>query len=228
MSKLGRNYFAIIAEGHTPANTGGIIDLSPKYKVAADNLKKALFIAPAVGAAGYLTITIAGVWAVGDQVRITITSNLISGQLWRKSYVHTVVAGGTSVTSIATALKNLIKADISATAPYASATNAAGVITVTQLGDDKRGLKGYVWTDSAAGTIVNVATATVISEGQPSDLIDKGISADDITNASFDTVRIVLVADAAIPFIDSVGGTAREIFWFGDTGEGANLATLIN
>lgn len=228
MSKLGRNYFAIIAEGHTPANTGGIIDLSPKYKVAADNLKKALFVAPAVGVAGYLTITIAGVWAVGDQARITITSNLISGQLWRKSYVHTVVAGGTSVTSIADALAALIAADISATAPYASADNVAGVITVTQLGDDKRGLKGYVWTDSAAGTIANVATATVISEGQPSDLIDKGISADDITNASFDTVRIVLVADAAIPFIDSVGGTAREIFWFGDTGEGANLATLIN
>lgn len=228
MSKLGRNYFAIIAEGHTPANTGGIIDLSPKYKVAADNLKSALFIAPAVGVAGYLTITIAGVWAVGDQARITITSNLISGQLWRKSYVHTVVAGGTSVTAIADALAALIAADISATAPYASADNVAGVITVTQLGDDKRGLKGYVWTDSAAGTIANVATATVISEGQPSDLIDKGISADDITNASFDTVRIVLVADAAIPFIDSVGGTAREIFWFGDTGEGANLATLIN
>jgi len=228
MSKLGRNYFAIIAEGHTPANTGGIIDLSPKYKVAADNLKKALFVAPAVGVAGYLTITIAGVWAVGDQARITITSNLISGQLWRKSYVHTVVAGGTSVTSIADALAALIAADISATAPYASADNVAGVITVTQLGDDKRGLKGYVWTDSAAGTIVNVATATVISEGQPSDLVDKGIDASEIGLASYDTVRIALVADAAIPFIDSVGGTAREIFWFGSPGEGANLAILIN
>jgi hypothetical protein len=228
MTKIGRNYFAIIAEAHTPANTGGIVDLSPKYSAEKAELKSAIFIAPAVGVAGYLTVTIAGTYAVGDLVRVTITSNLIGRQQWRKSYVHTVVAGGTSVTAIATAIAALIAADVAPDSPYASATNVAGVITVTQAGDDKRGLVGYVYTDSALGTIVNVPTVTVYSEGQPSDLVDRGVDASDINLASYDTVRIALQVGAAIPFVDSIGATAREIYWFGTPGEGANLATLIN
>lgn len=228
MTKIGRNYFAIVTAGHTPANTGGIVDLSPKFSAEKSALKKAIFIAPAVGVAGKLTITVAGTYAVGDLVRVTITSNMTSAQQWRKSYVHTVVAGGTSVTAIATAFAALISADISSFSPYASATNVAGVLTVTQSGDDKRGLVGYVYTDSAAGTIANVPTATVYSEGQPSDLVDRGVAASDITLASYDTVRIALEVGAPIPFIDSVGATAKEIYWFGTPGEGAALATLIN
>ena len=228
MTKIGRNYFAIVTAAHVPANTGGIVDLSPQYSAEKAELKSALFIAPAVGVAGYLTITLAGTYAVGDLVRVTITSNMTGSQQWRKSYVHTVVAGATSVTAIAAAFASLISADISTFSPYASAVSALGVLTITQSGDDKRGLVGYVYTDSAAGTIANVATATVYSEGQPSDLVDRGVDAGDITLASYDTVRIALQVGAAIPFIDSVGATAREIYWYGTPGTGNNLATLIN
>jgi hypothetical protein len=228
MSRIGRKYFAIIAEGHTPANTAGIIDLSPEYSFQATELISALFIAPATGVAGKLTITFAGTYAVGDFIRVSITSNLTSAQVWLKSYTHTVLAGAATVTDVAAAFAKLISADVSSTSPYASAANVAGVLTVTQAGDDKRGLVGYVFTDSAAGTVANVPTATVVSEGQPSDLVDRGIDEDKITNATFDTVRIDLRAEAAIPYIDSVGASATEIYWYGDTGEGANLATLIN
>lgn len=226
--KAGRNFFALIAEGHTPALTAGNIDLSPKYVVAKTELTKAIFIAPAVGVAGFQTTTIAGTYAVGDELKLTFTSNLTSRQLWRKAYSYTVPTGGTAVGDIAAAIGALISADISASAPYATVGVVAGVITTTQLGDDKRGLVAYDYTDSVAGTIVSVATVTVISEGQPDDLVDKGISADDINLASYDTVRIALNVEAAIPFIDSVGSSAKEIFWFGTPGEGANLATLVN
>ena len=226
--KTGRNYFAILTEGHTPANTAGVIDLSPSFKVEKAELKSPIFIAPATGVAGYLTNTFAGTYAVGDEVRFTITSNAVSRRLWRKSYTLTVQAGATTVTDIAAAFAALISADVSAESPYASATNTAGVLTVTQKGDDKRGLVGYVYTDSAAGTTVNVPTATVVSEGQPSDLVDRGVDAADINLASYDTVRIAYSAVAPIPFIDSVGATVKEIYWYGTAGEGADLVTLIN
>ena len=90
MSKTGRNYFAIIAEGHTPSNTAGVVDLSPKYSALKTELKSALFIAPASGVPGFLTITFDRSYAVGDLVKVTITSNLTSGQLWSKTYTHKV------------------------------------------------------------------------------------------------------------------------------------------
>lgn len=228
MSRIGRNYYAIIAEGHTPANTAGLVDLSPQHVVQKSELISAIFIAPVTGVAGILTITFAGAYAVGDFIRVTITSNLTSAQVWLKSYTHTVQAGATTVTDVADAFSALISADVSSTSPYASAANVAGVLTVTQFGDDKRGLIGYVFTDSAAGTVVNVPTPTVVSEGQPDDLVDRGIDVDDINNATFDTVRIDLRSEAAIPFIDAIGAVTREIYWYGDTGEGQNLADLIN
>jgi hypothetical protein len=228
MSKIGRSYFALIAEGHTPANTGGLVDLTPSFKVQKSELISALNIAPVTGVAGKLVVTIAGTYAVGDLVRITITSNLTGRQLYRKTFVHTVVSGGTSVTAIATALANKIAAEVGSNSPFASATNAAGVITITQVGDDKVGLVGYVYTDSAAGTIANVPTTTTISEGQPSDLVDRGIDSSEINLAAYDTVRIDLHAENAIPFIDAEGAVAKEIYWFGTPGEGSTLATLIN
>ena len=228
MSKIGRDYFALLnGVSNTPADTAGIVNVTEKFSVQRSELKSAISIAAVVGVAGFLTVTIAGTWAVGDDVRLTITSNLTSRQQWRKSYVHRVLAGATSVTDVATALRKLVEADISATAPYASATNAAGVITITQLDDDKRGLVGYVYTDSAAGTIVNVPTATVISEGYPSDLVDRGIPAGDITAASYTTVRIAFHAEVAIPFIDSVGATSKEIYWYGTPAQAAALVALI-
>jgi hypothetical protein len=224
----GRSYFALIAEGHTPLLAAdGTIDLTPGYVVPETSLKKAIFVAPVVGAAGYLTTTFASTYVSGDFIRLTITSNLTNRQQWRKSYTYSVVSGDT-VTIIAAAFASLISADMGMNSPYASAANVAGVLTVTQKGDDKRGLVGYDYTDSAAGTMVTVATQTVYSEGQPSDLIDKGIDAMAINLASYDTVRIAANPEAPIPFINAVGAVASEIYWFGSPGEGANLATLIN
>lgn len=228
MTKIGRSKFALLNEAtNTPADTGGIINLTEKFLIPRSELKSAISIAAAAGVAGYLTITIAGTYAVGDLVRITITSNLTSRQLWRKSYVHRVQAGATTVTDIAAAFAALISADIAPGSPYASASNVAGVLTVTQYDDDKRGLVGYVYTDSAAGTIANVPTATVISEGQPSDLVDMGIPADEITAASYTTVRIAFQHEVAVPFVDSVGAVAKEIVWYGTPAQAAALVALI-
>ena len=229
MPKIGRNYFAIIAEAHVPATTNGKVDLSPSFIVEKTELKSAINITPVAGTPGFLTITLAGTYAVGDFIRVTITSNLTSRQAWRKSYTHTVLAGAATVTAIAAAIAAQIAADVPEfDSPYSASTSAAGVITVTQKGDDKKGLVGYVHTDSALGTIVNVPTTTVISEGQPSDLVDRGIDVEDINLAAYDTVRIIFHGEAPIPFIDSAGATSKEIYWFGTAGNGAGLATLIN
>ena len=227
--KIGRNYFALIAEAHTPTVTGTEVDVTPSFIVQTNELAGATFIAPAAGTPGFIDFTIGGVYAVGDEVRITITSNLTSRSLYRKSYVHIVQAGGTATAAIAAALGAKIAGDVGQSdTPYSSVTVLGSVITVTQLDDDKQGLKSYEFTDSATGTIVAAPTLTVISEGQPSDLIDRGIDAADINLAQYDTVRIDLHADAAIPFIDSEGATAREIYWYGTPGQGAAFATLIN
>ncbi len=226
--KIGRDYFALIAEGYTPANTGGIIDLTPSYKVEKTELKSALFVAPQVGTAGFLTVTVANTYAVSDLVRLTITSNITSRQLYRKSFVYTVQAGDTNDDIAAYFANSIAKEAGSLNSPFASAVALANVVTITQQDDDKQGLIAYTYTDSAAGTIDSLPTLTVISEGQPSDLVDKGVEASEINIASYDTVRIDLHADVAIPFIDSVGATAKEIYWYGTPGEGAPLETLIN
>jgi len=227
--RIGRDYFALIAEGHVPANTNGEVDLTPSFKVQKTELKYAVLIAPNAGTAGNLVFTLAGTYAVGDKLRLTITSNLTNRQLYRKSFVHEVQAGGTSVTAIATALANAMNKEAgSLNSPIASAVNAAGVITVTQQDDDKQGLKGFNFTDSALGTIALVANLTSISEGQPSDLVDRGIDASEINLAQYDTVRIDLHAEVANPFIDSEGANSKEIYWYGTVGNGAGLVTLIN
>jgi len=226
---LGRDYFTAVAPiGHVPALTAGVIDLTPSLKFKKSELVSALSISPAVGAAGYSEITLAGTYAVGDQIRLTLTSNLESRQFFRKSFVYTVQAGATAVADIASAIAGLIDAVAGIDSPIASATSALGVITVTQNGDDKRGIVVVDWTDSAAGTIAVATTQTVYSEGQPDDLRDKGVAEADIDRATFDTVRIELQAEAQIPFIDSVGATAREIYLYVDATTGAAIATLIN
>lgn len=228
MNKVGRNYFVIVANAYVPTNTGGVIDLSPKYSFLATELRGGILITPNVGVAGFLTITLAGTYAVGDEIRITITSNTNSKQLFTKTYFHTVQAGATTVTAIATALASRIRNSFNTENPIATVTNALGVITITQKGDDKFGLIGYVNTNSASGgTIVLTPTPTVLSEGQPSDLLDRGADPSDVTLAAYDTVRIGLVSEAAIPFIDSVGGTAKEIYWYGAVGNGAGLVALL-
>lgn len=224
----GRERIALIAEGHTPANSGGFIDLTPGFKVPTHTMKSAINIAAAVGVAGKVVYTIAGTYAVGDQIRVTIQSNLTSGQKFRKSYLLEVEAGDTN-NNLATKLAAKIAYDVANTnAPFASATPSTNTVTVTQKGDDKRGITSDEWTDSASGTIAGVVTATTISEGYPSDLVDAGIPADQINLASYDTCRIVFDADCAAPFIDSRGVQVKEIVWFGTAGEGVTLAALIN
>ena len=41
------------------------------------------------------------------------------------------------------------------------------------------------------------------------------------------TLRITLHSEAAIPFIDSQGATAKEIYWYGTPADAAALALLI-
>jgi hypothetical protein len=235
----GRNYFALLNPvANTPivaTGTPAKINVSDNFNPFNSELKAEITLVPAVGASGFLTVTFVGPYAIGDDIRLTITSNLTSRQAWRKSYTHTVQAGLTTVTDIANAFTAMILTDVnnSLNSPYSAVSNIAGVMTVTQFDDDKQGLVSYTFTDSAAGTITSVLTPTVISEGQPSDLLDRGITADEIANygamplGGWTTLRITLHSEAAIPFVDSQGATAKEIYWYGTAGDAAALALLI-
>jgi hypothetical protein len=226
--EVGRDYITLVAPGHTPANTAGKVDLTPSFVVDATTLKGATFIAPNVGSSSTATLTIGGTYVAGDVIKVTITSNDPSRQLWRKTYTYTVQAGLTSTASIASGIQKLIQADgDSLETPY-NATVAASVVTVTAKEDDKHALLFFVSTTSAAGTIVASAVSTTISEGQPSDLLDKGVSSNEITLVSYDTVRILYEPLIAQPFIDTKIPRQTEIFWYGTPGEGSALATLIN
>lgn len=225
-----RNYIAINANDFVPAEAGGIISLSPVYKFPSAWLSEAINKVAATGAAGTSVTTFASTFAAGDQVKLTFTSNAQSSTFYRKTFTLDVQTGATSVTAIAAAFAAMITAEIAngASGIYASATSLAGVLTVTQSGDDKRALLGFAGVTSTAGTATVVNTGTTYSEGQPSDLVDKGIAASSITLATYDTVRIKLKADSASPFIDSDGKVIKEIYWFGENPNGADLVTLVN
>jgi hypothetical protein len=225
---VGRDYFTLVAEGHVPALTDGRVDLTPGFVVDAADLKGALNVVYAAGAVDSIDITIGGTYAVGDEVKITMVSNATSRQLWRKTYTHIVEAGATAVGDIAAALNALIAADGEANeTPYTS-TVALGVITVVAKTDDKRAIQATVYTTSVAGTIAEVLTPGTISEGNPSDLEDKGVSPSDINLATYDTVRIKYEPTVAQPFIDMRGAKQIEIFLYTDAGAGAAIETLIN
>jgi hypothetical protein len=228
MPRIGRDYFSLIAEGHTPSVTNGFLDLTPEFVVEADStvLKDALNIVQVLGSPSSADITIGGVYAAGDEVRVTLTSNATSRQVWRKSYAYVVEAGDTN-NDIAAALNALIYADgLQVETPYNS-TVVGPVITVTAKTDDKQALQGEVYTDSAAGTIVFALTPAVISEGNPSDLIDRGIPAEKINLVAYDTVRITYCPQVAQPFIDTPIGKSVEIYLYLTPLEGAALVTLI-
>ena len=227
MGKIGRNFAVIFTEGHAPANTGGIVDLSPEFKVEKSELKSAILIAPQAGTPASYDVTIAGAYVVGDQITVSVQSNETSNQIWLKSYKHIVQQGATSNNAIAAAIGNKIAADAANDAPY-TVSVAANVITITAINDDKQALTGQVYTNSSAGTVVGVLTPAVISEGQPQDLIDKGVDPSKINLAAYDTVVIDYEADAPIGSIDAVTGNARELRWYGTPGNGAALVTLIN
>ena len=236
----GRNFFAVINESaaYDPTlnepDAEGNFELAPNYVIPSTYLKGAnvVVIAPNAGTAGKVDVTIGGTYAIGDQVKLTIESNATSRQKFVKTYVldiDSVLAAGTN-NDIAEALLQKFKSELNAGLvdyPIASVSRVGAVVTITQKGDDKRGILAYEFTDSASGTIAVATTLTTISEGQPSDLVDKGISADDITLASYDTVKIELNIEVAQPFIDSKGTVVKELYWFGVVGKGANLSTAI-
>lgn len=223
---MARKTIAIVSE-ISPSTAGGLITLAPGFTVPEISLvhATAINIAAAVGSAGDSEITIAGTYLAGEQIKVTFSSNLTTRQKFRKTYTVDVQAGATTVTEIAEALVAKIQREIDAGLidyPFESVSNVAGVVTVTQKGDDKRGLEVFVYTDSASGTIAEVTTQTVYSEGQPSDLADAGIPSDDIVAASYATVLVPYNEQVAQPFIDSKGEVATHLKIFASA---ANYAT---
>jgi len=177
-------------------------------------------IATVTGIAGTAVITLTGTYVAGDQVRVTV-SLPNSTQRLTKSFVHTVVTGGTSVTAIATALAALITASITAGLPgIATAINVAGVLTLTQTSTRQPVIGGatpvnvVAYADSTAGVATVTGTATTVSQGTPADLIAEGVNAGAIGLATYSTVLLKAKIDGAFPFIDSDGKTVKEIKFY--------------
>jgi hypothetical protein len=234
---MARKTIAIVcnaALADAPVNTNGLVTLAPDFVVPEAALANvsSVNIGQVPGGAGSVAITFSGTYAAGDQAKVTISSNLTSRQKFRKTYTVDVVAGATTVTNIAASLVSKIQREIDAGLidyPFASVGNVAGVVTVTQKGDDSHGLEVFVYaTSSNSGAIGSVITQTTISEGQPSDLTDAGIPADKITEANYSTVLVPYNAQVAQPFIDSKGEVATNLkIYAKHAGYAAQLETLI-
>lgn len=226
--KVGRAKIALIAEAHVPANTGGIVDLTPSFKVEKSELKGAVLVVSAAGVPSSLAITIGGgPFLAGDKIVIALQSNQRSTQKWTRTYAHTVQAGATSLNAIAAAINAKIAADGIGDAPYTSSV-AGPVVTVVAKTDDSRALTFTTFTTSSAGTVVGVLTSATISQGQPQDLIDAGIDPALINLAAYATVRIDFEASVPGNIANSIVGNAKEIVWYGTPANGAGLVTLIN
>ncbi len=228
MNPIGRDFFTLVAAGHTPTLTGEYLDLTPSFKAHKDTLKGAVFIAPTAGSQRTVTFVVGGTWVAGDVIRVTLTAPGSSRQTFIKSYAYTVPTGGTATTAIATALDAMIGAnDTDTNKPYTSGVSSS-TVTVTLRSNDTRGLTGNKYVVSTSGTITVGGSTGTNSEGQAQDLLDKGVPADLITLASYDTVRIDYQPIVAQPHVDSYGYNAREIFWYGTPGTGTSLALTIN
>lgn len=221
-----RNYMTVVnnATAITTTTINGVVYVNingTKTQIIKGQVSfPAAATATAAGTAGTAIITLTGTFVAGDQVRLTV-SLPNSGQRLIKSYVHTVVAGGTSVTAIALALAALITADITAGLPsIATAVPVAGVLTLTQ--DTKLGaiiggstpVNVVAYADSTAGVATVTGTATTVSQGTPADLIAEGVDPGEIALASYSTVLLKAKIDGAFPFIDSDGKTVKEIKFY--------------
>lgn len=218
--------------------SGGYITFAPDFKLPTDAVKgsEVIVVTPEVGVAGKLDVTIAGTYDEGDRVKLTIESNLTSRQKFLKSYTVAVtkaLAGNNN--AIAAKLAEKFTSELNAGLidyPIASVSVATNVVTITQVGDDKFGIKGYGYADSASGTIAIAETKTVKSEGYPDDLVDAGIASDNIDLATYDTVRLKLNLEVAQPFINSKGIQVKELIFFcastGAPSEGAEVKTVID
>ena len=231
--EIGRSYIAFNAEAHSPSLTAGMIDITPSFVVPTNSLAgqatSMAVIAAATGVPAQNVITFGGTFVAGDDITVTVVSSATSRQLWRKSYYYTVQPGD-ALNDVATAIGNQIEADgLQSETPYTGAV-AAPAVTIALKSDDTDSLNVTVYTNSAAGTLTPVATAATISEGQPSDLLDKGIPAEDILSATYDTYRFEYRPTVAQPFIDMEGKKSIEIYFFSATGGGgaAALKALID
>jgi hypothetical protein len=237
-----RDSFTLVnnaAAGAWVADAAGNVALTPGFVVPLTELISSVMIDPAVGVAATFDFTLAGTYVAGDEVKLTVVSNETTRQLWRKTYTHIVQVGAVTVTNIADAFVLLMSADALATETPYTASNVAGVISITSKSDDAGSLQGFAYATSTAGTAVAGATSFTASEGQPDDLRDEGVAESDITGASYDTVRILYRPKVAQPFINSAGANEVEIYWFGTPGVnngagdagntgGADLNDLIN
>ncbi len=248
---MARETFAIVT-GAVPTKITGtdIFQLSPDYSINGESLRNvtAINVVANGGTAGSDSIIISGTYEVGDQVKITISSNLTTSQKYRKTYtvdvsksirstVGTAAEQRTATNrAIADAFEAKFASEINAGLidyPIASAVASTvletGKLLITQSGDDKKGLESFVYASSSAGVIASTITQTVISEGQPSDLADAGIPADKITAASYTTTIVTLNIDVAQPFIDSKGTVVKDLKIFcSAAGYTAALQALIN
>jgi hypothetical protein len=214
-----------IKDGITYVNFG-VKDQS-KYQLPQKNfVVNSAVIASTGGSASINEVTFAGTYAIGDQIRLTLTIK-DSAQTLVKNYVHTVTA--IAVGSIAGAFEALIDASILNGLPgVASASAAAGVLTITSSSLVSNNFQVTAYTASAAGTVSpsfsgGSAQAVTQAEGVPAVLKEAGVPAADITLATYDTVLLTYKQDAAIPFIDSEGKVVKDVKVFVPTGQGAAL-----
>lgn len=238
-----RNEIAVVnnTAGYAPALANGNVELSQGFSVPVGFLKGAnvVNVVHAVGTGSALIITFGGTFGLADTAKIVIESNLTSRQKFVKAYTVSITSdliGATAAvtrTNVANAFKNKFLREINAglldypisTAVVSGAAN--NVLTITQKGKAQAGISGSGYSDGA-GTLVKTSVAFVPSNGTAADLKLKGIKASDITSASYDTVKIDLSIDAAIPFIDSKGVIVKELYLFVVAGRGAATKTAID
>lgn len=237
-----RNYMTVVNNG-TPIDvttTNGVTYLGingTKTQIIKGQVTAGAVIATAAGTAGAAIVTFTGTFVAGDQVRLTL-SLPDSGQRITKSYLHTVVTGGTSLTSVAAAFATLITASITAGLPgVATAINAANVLTITQ--DTKLSVifsttltvsgaaNVVVYADSAAGVATVTGTAAAVSQGLPANLLAEGVDAGNIGLATYSTLLLKAKIDGAFPFIDSDGKTVKEIKFYSTNAICADLLTKL-
>lgn len=242
---MARETFAIVT-GAVPTQIAGtdIFQLSPGYSISGESLRNvtAINIVAAAGTAGSDSIIFSGTYEVGDQVKVTISSNLTASQKYRKTYTVDVSKSIKKSTNtltnraIADAFEAKFASEINAglidypiASAVASTVGATGKLLITQKGADKKGLETFVYASSSAGVVASTISQTVYSEGQPADLKEAGIAADEITAATYTTTLVTLNIDVAQPFIDSKGTVVKDLKIFcSAAGYTAALQALIN
>jgi len=240
---MARETFAIVT-GAVPTLVGNDIQLAPDYsinKYALENVTAINVVANA-GTAGSDSIIFSGTYEIGDQIKVTISSNLVASQKYRKTYTVDVSKSIKKSTNtltnraIADAFAAKFESEVNAglidypiESAVASTVGATGKLLITQKGADKKGLETFVYASSSTGVVASTITQTVYSEGYPADLKTAGIPESKITAATYTTTLVTLDIDVAQPFIDSKGTVVKDLKIFCSVaGYTAALQALIN